>query len=169
MEGMARSLHSPCVLTTKAVNHGRVQEQAAIDKFSQMTGLTVQKCGLFVDVAHPYLAATPDGVVVEEDALLEVKCPYNGRLSKVQVGKHFPFLEMRDGQMKLKVSHSYYYQVQGQMSVCQKKASYFVTYTLCDIYEERIEFDADFVAEKMSPFLHKFYKQHYLPHVVKSL
>jgi hypothetical protein len=169
MESLAQTLLSPCNLTTKAVNHGRVQEQEAVQKFSQMTGLTVQRCGLFIDVANPHLAATPDGHVVEEDALLEIKCPYNGRASEITTGKHFPFLEIRDKELKLKLNHSYYYQVQGQMKICQKKACYFVMFTLCDIFAERIEFDTDFFDEKMSPFLQTFYDQHYLPHVVKSL
>ena len=85
--------------------------------------------GLFVDVQHPYLAASPDGVLADEFAVLEVKCPYSGREEKIKPGKNFPFLEERDGNFCLKRGHNYYYQCMGQMAICKKQRCYFVTYT----------------------------------------
>ena len=81
--------------------------------------------GLFVDVQHPYLAASPDGVLADEFAVLEVKCPYSGREEKIKPGKNFPFLEERDGNFCLKRGHNYYYQCMGQMFICKKTALLF--------------------------------------------
>jgi hypothetical protein len=36
-----------------------------------------------VDVGRPHLAASPDGVVIGEDAVIEVKCPFNGKEQKL--------------------------------------------------------------------------------------
>jgi hypothetical protein len=66
--------------------------------------------GLFVDVLRPHLAASPDGIVIGEEAVMEVKCPFNGREEKIAPGKNFPFLEVRDGGIHLRKGHSYYYQ-----------------------------------------------------------
>ena len=40
--------------------------------FEEKTGKTVKKCGLFVSVENPHLAATPDGIIEDEDAIIEV-------------------------------------------------------------------------------------------------
>lgn len=40
--------------------------------------IKIEKCGLFLDKKHPYLGASPDGLV-GEDVCVEVKCPYSAR------------------------------------------------------------------------------------------
>jgi hypothetical protein len=144
-------------------------EETAIDKFSEVTGKKVDKCGLFIDLQEPFLAVSPDGTVDAEDALLEVKCPYKGRHEKIQPGGSFPFLEIRDGELHLKKNASYFFQVQGQMKVCCKAMCYFVTYTHEDIFIENILFDPTFYADNMSNQLRNFYLDHYLPYIVSSL
>jgi hypothetical protein len=170
MASLATSILSPPILTGNAVNHGLVKEEDAIQKFVLTTGKQVAKCGLFVDRVHSFLAATPDGVVAVEDALVEVKCPYNGRRSKIAKGKMFPFLEqLQDGELRLRRNHSYHFQVQGQMKICRKQFCYFVVFTNCDLLVEKIEFDGAFFDDKMLPFLTSFFTDHYQPCIVKSL
>lgn len=50
-----------------------------------MINIKVQQCGLFVDPLEPYyIGALPDGLI-EEDGIIEVKCPKNStRLSPMQ-------------------------------------------------------------------------------------
>jgi hypothetical protein len=124
--------------------------------------------GLFVDVLRPHLAASPDGIVVGEEAVMEVKCPFNGREDKIAPGKKFLFLEKRDGGIHLKKGHSYFYQIMGQMAICKKPVCYFVVYTFCDIMIEKIEFDEHFYAN-MLPLLETFYTEHYVPAIVSTL
>jgi hypothetical protein len=97
---LAKSIFSPPFLTGDAVNHGKVKEESTIAKFVETTGKKVEQCGPNIDLTHPFIAATPDGAVVGEDALVEVKCPYTGRNSKIAKGKLFPCLELRDGEME---------------------------------------------------------------------
>jgi predicted phage-related endonuclease len=168
LTALAKSIFSPPLLTGDAVNHGKVKEESAIAKFAETTGKKVEQCGLSIDLAHPFLAATPDGAVVGEDALVEVKCPYTGRNSKIAKGKLFPCLELRDGELKLRRNHNYFYQVQAQMKICGKSFCYFVVFTNCDMVVEKIEFDASFFSNQMLPFLQKFYDDHYMPCIVQS-
>jgi hypothetical protein len=59
-----------------ATRYGIEHERTAITDFEKLTNPTTEECGLFVDAEFPYLAASPDRIVVEEDAFVEVKCPY---------------------------------------------------------------------------------------------
>lgn len=49
----------------------------------------VQECGLFIDSQRPWLAASPDGIVMDKQTgrrllCLEVKCPYKHRQNRVE-------------------------------------------------------------------------------------
>ena len=74
---LSKSLTSRQILSTQPILHGKIYENVAIEQFEKETGHKVEKCGLFVDEQHPYLAASPDGLVGKE-FVVEVKCPYNG-------------------------------------------------------------------------------------------
>ena len=117
-------------------------------------------------MGYPFLAASPDGVV-SDGSLIEVKCPFNGRNTKIKTGKLFPWLEERDGHLMLKKNHDYFFQVQGQLKIAQRKSCYFVTYTHCDVVIENIAFDEEFY-DKMFLRLCNFYSDHYLPTVAKE-
>ena len=135
------------------------------------TGKKVNKCGLFVALECPHLAATPDGVVENEDAIIEVKCPYVGKREKIEPNpKFFPFLEAADGGgLKLKTTHNYYFQVQGQLNICNKQFCYFIVYTFKDCRILRITRDPTFYDAEMVPKLYTFFKKHFLPCVVENL
>ena len=169
LPSLAKSILNPPHLTGAAVSYGKAQEANAIKKFMEVTKLEVTKCGLFVDVDNGFLAGTPDGLIGEE-TLVEVKCPYRGREHKITPDPdEFPFLEYREGQLKLKKLHPYMYQVQGQMAVCKREQSYFVTFTLCDLHYELIKFDSEFYQQEMFPCLQHFFTEHYKPAIVKEL
>jgi hypothetical protein len=69
MAKLSDSLFSPPHLTGDAVVHGKTFEQTAINRFTEVLGKTVEKCGLFIDKTNP-----PDGLVDDdgEDALTKV-------------------------------------------------------------------------------------------------
>ena len=169
MISLANTILHPPKLKCEAVIYGRTQEENAAKKFSEITGLDVLPCGLFIDKNYSYLAASPDGLV-GQDALLEVKCPYTQRESKISTAPHlFPMLENKDGQLTLKTNHDHYYQIQGQLNICKKKFCYYVIYTSVDIHVEKIPVDCKFFAEKMLPQLTEFWDSHYLPCIVRDL
>lgn len=123
---LCASIFTPVKLKTPAVLHGQQYEAVARQTFMAKMGLKVQTCGLFVDSEYNYLAASPDGIV-GETALIEIKCPFNGRDRKIAADKFFPFLvEDDDGVLHVKQNHSYYMQVQGQLNVCKREKCFFV-------------------------------------------
>ena len=169
MTELSASMYSPPSLHTEAIVHGQVHEKSAITKFEEVTGKRVSPCGFYIDLEQPFLGASPDGLVKDEDALVEVKCSYKGREKNVDATTDFPFLEKGlDGVVRLKKSHKYYAQVMGQMGVCKKKMSYFVVHTFCDLFIQEIPFDKNYF-DTMIPKLLEFYNQHYVPFVSSKL
>jgi Zn finger protein HypA/HybF involved in hydrogenase expression len=79
---------------SKAMLHGRQYESKALNVFEKKFNLKCKKCGLFVRPDLPYLGASPDGVI-DNETLVEVKCPYAGREALIAPGKLFPFLMMK--------------------------------------------------------------------------
>ncbi|KAH9380660.1 hypothetical protein HPB48_015870 [Haemaphysalis longicornis] len=90
--------------------------------------------GLHISVEKPFLAATPDGLVTCSccgEGVLEVKCPYNGRngtVKELALSKS-ACVSLTGGKLRLRTDHSYYYQVQLQMFVTQRKYCDFVLWT----------------------------------------
>jgi len=126
----------------------------------------VQPCGLYVDGSNPFLAASPGGVI-DDEAILEVKCPYRGYGQQIAATKAFPFLDIRgsDKQLHLKTNHSYYYQIQGQLGITGRKKCFFVVYTGSDVFIEEVVFDSEYWAVCMVPRLALFYNKHLRPYI----
>ena len=72
--------------------------------------------------------------------LLEIKCP------KVKSFIECKYLKEVIGSYRLKHSHSYYYQIIGQMGITGMPWCDFYVYTESDYHLERISFDKDFWA-----------------------
>ena len=89
---LCKSLYQPsaAAFRCEALVHGKTYESRAVICFEKKTGLKVYKCGLFVHQEKTFLGASPDGLI-DDDAIIEVKCPYGGRHEKNCPGKHFPF------------------------------------------------------------------------------
>jgi hypothetical protein len=123
---LCKTVSSTNHLHTTAVIHGQKYEQAAIKRFTEITGSTVEECGLFVSAEHPFLAATPDGVIGSQH-VVEVKCPYKGKGKSIEPGNDFPFLTQNtdDGQLHLRRDHKYFYQIQGQLGVTKRRSCFF--------------------------------------------
>lgn len=163
-------LYMPSV-STPATEYGRLNENVAIKRFEEEMGHSVAKCGLFVDLEHGFLGASPDGVVADENALVEVKCVpsaiKDGLQEKAKKNKSF-FLQLTDDKLELKKSHTYYYQVQGTLNVANYDFCYFVVMTdqKQPLHVERIFRDAVFWKNEMVPKLSKFYLKCLLPEIV---
>ena len=170
LEKLCDSLYDPPnLIQVPAIRHGQTYEKSAIKKFSEITGKEAIKSGLCIHPYYPYLGASPDSFVKDEDAVIEVKCPYRGRKSKIDAGENFDFLERVGDSLRLKRSHNYYYQVIGQMKLAQKSHCYFVVYTFADIFYEKIPFDNAFFMDIILPKLKGFYEEVYCPYVASKL
>ncbi len=168
MELLCASMFNSSELNTPAIIHGKTWESTAIKTFEKSMDVQVERCGLFVSSKHPFLGASPDGII-GTDCVIEVKCPFNGRNSKIGLGKSFPFLTKEGEDIVLKRNHRYYYQVMGQLAITDRKYCYFVVYTYEDLHVQKIEYDASFFNDSVLPKLAQFYQQHYLPYVASQL
>ena len=59
-----------------SIKYGIDMEHEAKIYFSQTTAYKIASAGLVVKINQPFLAASPDGIIFEKNALLEIKCPY---------------------------------------------------------------------------------------------
>ena len=109
------------VPNTKAILYGKENEQNALNDIEKELGVKIDKCGLFLSKSHPFIGATPDGLIGKH-TLVEVKCPYILKDSRPDdfdslksSQKYAYFCEKTSTGIRLKRSHKYYFQVQCQM------------------------------------------------------
>ncbi|XP_056645709.1 uncharacterized protein LOC130450968 [Diorhabda sublineata] len=106
-----------------ATNWGKEHEKIAIRLYEEIHNVAVAECSLYFDAKKPYLAATPDGLIGDND-IIEVKCPYSAAkttpIDAIQK-QIIKFAELREGRMFLKRSSNYFYQVQEQLHITQRR------------------------------------------------
>ncbi|KAK0149365.1 hypothetical protein N1851_009913 [Merluccius polli] len=135
---------------TALMKKGLALEPVAIQEYSRMKNVNY----------WPWLCHTPRyGVVFDPNesppfGLIEVKCPN----SKSYVD--CKYLKMQSGTLKLKPSHSYYWQVQGQLLLTGMQWCDFIVFAEDDILVQRIYRDAavaGVIREKGDYFFFHFY------------
>ncbi|CAH1170902.1 unnamed protein product [Phaedon cochleariae] len=162
---------------SEATDYGIAKEKVAIGIFERVKNLQVQDSGFWVDLQYGFLGASPDGIVLGEESLVEVKCIYSASKLELKtqtidevlnIMKGRICLERHDNQIRLKRNHNYYYQIQGQLNIAQASKCYFIVYIndAIDLFVEEIEKDAKFWEEKMCPILIQFYKECIAPEIV---
>lgn len=152
-----------------ATRFGMEKKHLAIQELEVILNEAVDMCGLFVDSKMPFLAVTPDGVI-GQDSVVEVKCPAKAKhLTPVEATekKIITYCTIiNDTSLKLKTTHNFYYQVQGQLHITQRRNCFFVVWTPHGISIEKIDRDDDFWREKMEAKLSQFYLKCILPEIV---
>ena len=147
----------------EATCYGSTKEETTIQQYityqhaNGHSGLKVTKCGLFVSVDNPWLAASPDGLVNDPDygqGLLEIKNPYSAREKTLaEASTHAAFcLKANDNKYKLKTKHDFYYQIQCQLYCVNLDWCDFVLRTNKDIHVERIYKDSKWWSEQLKHY-----------------
>lgn len=79
-------------------------------------------------------------------------------------------LQIKNGEIKLKRNHSYYYQVQGQLNITKRSKCYFVVYIndSIDLFIEEKYKDEQFWKEHMLPELTRFYTSCIAPEIIRN-
>ena len=148
---------TPQPLSTPAIRWGVENEEKARKEYLILMQGThdsfqVTNTGLHVNPLCPHLGASPDGLISCSccgKGLLEIKCPYSIRDLDPISAVYFK-------NSKLSTSHHYFYQVQGQMMVCDHSYCDFVCWTPKGLHVERISKDTIFckmLKEKLDFFL----------------
>lgn len=175
-------------ISSVALEWGIQQEPNAVEaykKYQKNIGhqeLSVCAVGFLVCQAHPFLGASPDGGVYDPSSsaypfgFLEVKCPYSHRddtpleaCSDSKFCCELQYTSSGCASVKLKHSHPYYCQIQGQMAIGNRPWCDFVIYTLKGISVERVHFDSEFWSNKLLPKLIEFYDCCMAPEIVSPV
>ena len=123
----------------ESIRYGMDMERLAREKYQSVTGNRVFVPGLVIKIDEPWLAASPDGIVLDRNEnykLLEIKCPFSCKDKKIDV-KY-----LQGG--KLQESHAYFTQVQIQMYVSQARETDFFVFSSEDYKIITIKYDQDF-------------------------
>ena len=87
---LVRRLTTSASFSTEATMYGRQHEATAVASYcrlmSQVTSSDVvaQPSGLVIRPDYPWLGASPDGIILEGNGLVEVKCPFSCRSSSFE-------------------------------------------------------------------------------------
>ena len=134
--------------------------------------------GLVINPQWPFIGASPDGVIECSccgKGVLEIKCPYCHRdTSVVAAAREDPKFCLKEvnGKLTLVETHSYYYQVQTQLFVCDAQYSDFCVCTFAsesdqdNVYIERIEKNFSFWLEECVPKAEEFFRTCLLPELL---
>ncbi|XP_049881815.1 uncharacterized protein LOC126377858 isoform X1 [Pectinophora gossypiella] len=160
-------------ILTNDMAYGQNHESVARTLFIEKMNKAVRPAGLYIDEEFGFLGASPDGVIEEENSILEIKCfPSLARnnqdiFSAAKDRKNFPLLVDDTGALQINKKHNYYYQIQGQLRVSKMMKCYFIGYVSpsFDITVLEVQRDENFI-KNMMPKLVTFYKNCILPEVV---
>ena len=174
----ANSLMHPKHFTSKYVEHGIKYEPVALHEYEKFmknrrTPVVVLNCGLIICKGNSILAATPDAKVIDVGCvdpfgLAEIKCPQTKfHVTPLDACSDPNFCLQRDSddKCKLKRSHSYFKQVQGQMGIAGAQWCDFIVYTGKGLHVERIAFDEAYWKE-LERKLVNYYLDNFLQYAV---
>lgn len=125
------------------------------------TSFVSSASGFVIDHCHPYIGASPDGIVSCSccgKGVVEVKCPHSSRDSfPTEDTLSFCLCKQSDGKWTLKQDHAYYYQIQTQMHVCRVDYCDFVVWSEGDgVSIERVPKDEAFFQNIIGDLKHLF-------------
>lgn len=165
-----RVMGTSAIINTPSVNFGKQNENVACQLYFVDYKKNHQKpkmdlSSLHVDEVHPFLGASPDGLISCKccgEGLLEMKCSYlfkNKTPHEACTDHHYHVYLDHNNSVRLKESSSWYTQIQGQMGVCKKPWCHFILYTKKGIAVDRIYFDNQ-LYEKIVNASKKFYEKY---------
>lgn len=130
-----------------ATQWGVTHETEAREDFERATGFEVIPASFCIHDIQTWVGASPDGFV-ENDAVLEIKCPFGLRDKEPPV----PFKTAKE-------QPHYYAQMQVQMYVTDRNACYFWQWTPRDNSLEMVEYDGNYISE-IFPVLRAFHEEY---------
>lgn len=153
----------------KATSHGQRFEPVARRMFENQNGVHVERCGTVVSATHPFLSASPDGLVGTQ-SILEIKCPIVDDCLQLVDSNKYDLKKDSNGAYYLdkKGKNGYYYQVQFVMFCTERTHCYFYVWSAMNSVLVEVPFDADFVCLHISR-LSEFYFRQYLPRLVNAV
>ena len=159
------------------LNFGRYHEPIALQHYEKFMKakqhhVQVENIGLVIDFENYVFGATPDGKIIDPSELLpygiiEIKCSEeyknNDPYDICFISKSF-CLEIVNGKIYLKKSHSYYDQVQMQLALTTQSWCDFIFYTNKGMVIDRVRYNENHwvaLQEKLLKFYFNFLLDEY--------
>ena len=97
------------------IKWGRDNEDVCISQYNETHSDKITKCGCFVSKKEVNILASPDGLILNQNKVVEIKCPWNRKEVNPNVRiPDFCYFD-EDGNIQLKRNHKYFWQIQSQM------------------------------------------------------
>ncbi|XP_025413489.1 uncharacterized protein LOC112685735 [Sipha flava] len=155
---------------SSATRYGIENESITRNAVQETLGITIQLAGLFIHKSLHYLAASPDGLI-NEDSIMEIKCPSSIKEYTPQEAvtlEKLKYMTDYKGKLVIKKTDNYYFQVQGQLNIAEKKYCYFVVWSPKGFVIDKIFRDESFWNTKIELFVTRFYMESLLPEIIDS-
>ncbi|XP_061190608.1 uncharacterized protein LOC133198543 [Saccostrea echinata] len=169
-------------IDTPAIKWGKSNEETALKEYTELMlqhneAFSTRQSGLVLNPDYPTLGASPDAVTdcpCCGKGLVEIKCPFkykNTHPCSVKdpgfyLKPHAPRATGKQCNNQLAITSKHFYQVQGQMALCNVDFCDFVCWTTSGIHVERIKRDEHFFSENVLPLLKDFFLFAVLPELL---
>ena len=124
---------------------------------SQHDEFSLTQSGLIIHPLHPFMGATPNGIVQFECCgvgVIEIKCPFSCVEKSIQLNAvenpSFCLHQDDEGILTLKANHAYLYQVQMQMRFADAQYCDFIVWREGELFIQRILPDTAFIDEAIA-------------------
>lgn len=118
----------PSKYQSPAMKYGTEMEPEAISWYEQYRHVRVSRHGFTIHPKASFIGCSPDGVVFEENRLVEVKCPMLGKTDALTHSK-IPYFYYEGGRYQLKRKHIYYGQVMVNLMILNLEICDFIVYS----------------------------------------
>ncbi|XP_039297261.1 uncharacterized protein LOC111057589 [Nilaparvata lugens] len=117
----------------RSLQWGRDNEQTALRCLEEVNSVKIEKTGVWLHESG-FLGASPDGIIKNENAIVEVKCPYIFRKSEniiesIRSFKTYILMVNDENLMLVNKEHDYYHQIQGQLHITGAQKCYLVVWS----------------------------------------
>ena len=157
--------------TTEAMMYGVENEKNGLELCFKAFSMThknakLKSLGLVLHKKYPFIGGSVDGLLIcdccAKPYLIEVKCPF--RLKDTGI-ENWTILEYLDQNQKLKMSHTYYNQINLYQGILEIDTAFFVVYAKNKIFTQLINFDKNFFDNQIQN-ISEYYCKYYLPTVL---
>lgn len=154
----------PSKYQSAAMKHGIAMEPEALSWYEQHRNVRVSKHGFTIHPKASFIGCSPDGIVFEQNRLVEVKCPLLGKSESLTLS-NISYLYFEGGNYKLKEKHVYYGQV--MVNLMNLKVCDFIVYSPFSKSGHIIEvpFNEAFARDLLNKLTIVYFKE-YLPALV---
>ncbi|XP_076665658.1 uncharacterized protein LOC143367585 [Andrena cerasifolii] len=165
-----KSILYPKIISAPAVEYGKECENIAREELKKQY-TDIAECGFFIDTCIAFLGASPDGIIGQE-GILEIKCPKSAEnFTPEEAIEQVPAVRRmftRNAGISISKTHHYFYQIQGQLHITDRKYCIFCLWTPKGLKSIKVQRDDAFWKREMEPKLVQFYLECMLPELIDS-